>query len=267
MLSDLQKNGVESFVCLDGRLQRLFGQSFSNLDFILPTDLNSLEPQQSLFGAQIQIASLGRLFRKDRTELSQVRSPYLTADSEAITAFRAQYRYSGRLLCGLSWASTNAETSAVKSINLDKLQPLLKVQGVDFINLQYGDTLAERRRSKDRTGIEIIQAEGLDTKNDIDNLAALISACDVVITVSNSTAHLAAALGKPTLVLLAHHTPLWYWHLEAATTPWYPSVTLLRQQITGDWTTPIASAVSQLKTLMEAPSTQAELSEVPTYRQ
>lgn len=267
MLSDLQKTGVESFVCLDGRLQRIFGRSFSNLDFILPTDLNSLDPQQSLFGAQIQIASLGRLFRKDRIDLSHVRSPYLTADSEAITTFREKYQHSGRLLCGLSWVSTNAETSALKSINLDKLQPLLEVQGVDFINLQYGDTLEERRRSKDRTGIEIIQAEGLDTKNDIDNLAALIAACDVVITVSNSTAHLAAALSKPTVVLLAHHTPLWYWHLEAATTPWYPSVTLLRQQIVGDWTMPITSAVSQLRTLMEVPPTRAGLSDGPTHRQ
>lgn len=253
MLSDLQKNGVESFVCLDGRLQRLFGRSFSNLDFILPTDLSSLDPKQSLFGAQIQIASLGGLFRNNLTDLLHIRSPYLKADDESIAAFRQEYKRGSRLLCGLSWASTHAETSAIKSIKLDQLQPLLEVQGVDFVNLQYGDTLAERQRSKDRTGIEIIQVEGLDTKNDIDSLAALIAACDVVITVSNSTAHLAAALGKPTVVLLAHHTPLWYWHLVSATTPWYPSVTLLRQQIAGDWTTPIASAVSKLKTLMEAP--------------
>jgi len=41
-------------------------------------------------------------------------------------------------------------------------------------------------------------------------LAALIDACDLIVTVSNSTAHLAAAMGKPTLILLAHHTPLWY---------------------------------------------------------
>lgn len=267
MLSDLQKNGVESFVCLDGRLQRLFGRSFSNLDFILPTDLNSLDPQQALFGAQIQIASLGGLFRNDLTDLLNIRSPYLKADDESVAAFRQEYKCESRLLCGLSWASTHAETSAIKSVKLDQLQPLLEVQDVDFINLQYGDTLTERRRSKDRTGIEIIQAEGLDIKNDIDNLAALISACDVVITVSNSTAHLAAALGRPTLVLLAHHTPLWYWHLDTAKTPWYPSVTLLRQQIAGDWTTPIASAVSQLHTLMEAPPTRAELSDGPTHRQ
>ena len=259
MLSDLQKTGVEGFVCLDGRLQSLFGRSFSNLDFILPTDLNSLDPQQHLFGAQIQIASLGRLFRKNPGDLSKVRSAYLTANSEAITAFQEQYRCGQRLLCGLSWASTNAETSSVKSIGLDQLQPLLEVKDVDFINLQYGDTLTERRRSKERTGIEIIQAEGLDTKNDIDNLAALISACDLVITVSNSTAHLAAALGKPTLVLLAHHTPLWYWHLDAAKTPWYPSVTLMRQQVAGKWEKPIASVVAQLKTLVESSSASAEI--------
>ena len=42
----------------------------------------------------------------------------------------------------------------------------------------------------------------IDNFNDIDGLAALIQACDVIVTVSNTTAHLAAALGKPVLIML-----------------------------------------------------------------
>ncbi len=74
---------------------------------------------------------------------------------------------------------------------------------------------------------------------DIEGLAALIDACDIVVTVSNTTAHLAAALGKPTLVLLPWHTPLWYWHLSSMNSPWYPTAILLRQESAGEWHTPV----------------------------
>ena len=75
----------------------------------------------------------------------------------------------------------------------------------------------------------------IDNRNAINGLAALIDACDLIVTVSNSTAHLAAAMGKPTLILLAHHTPLWYWHLDAMKSPWYLCVTLLRQPTQDQW--------------------------------
>ena len=58
---------------------------------------------------------------------------------------------------------------------------------------------------------------------------ALIRACDVVVTISNTTAHLADALGKPTLLMLptgvARH---WYWHEGRSDSPWYPTIELIR---------------------------------------
>ncbi len=252
MLTDLQATGVESFVCLDGRLHRLFSRSFPELDFILPTELKSLEPAQQLFGAQIQIASLGQFFRRNTSGLSRIPSPYLVANNELVTRLRQQHRQDGSLICGLSWRSANPETGSAKSIKLDGLHPLLKLSGTKFINLQYGDTTEERRHIREQIGVDVAQVDGLDNQNDIDGLAALITACDIVITVSNSTAHLAAALGKPTLVLLPHHTPLWYWHLDSKTSPWYPTVTLLRQDIAGDWTKPINDAANWLTSWEEA---------------
>jgi ADP-heptose:LPS heptosyltransferase len=157
-----------------------------------------------------------------------------------------QKGYDRAFMCGLSWESANAETGPLKSIKLDILHSLLKVQSTKFINLQYGDTVEARRRIREQIGVDIAQVDGIDNKNDIDELAALISACDLVITVSNSTAHLAAALGKPTLVLLPYHTPLWYWHLDSKKSPWYPTVKLLRQKTAGDWTVPINEAIDVL---------------------
>lgn len=251
MLADLQSTGVESFVCLDGRLQALFARSFPNLDFVLPTDIAGLDPAQQLFGAQIQIASLGQLFRRDVDSLARVSSPYLIADLSLANTLRQRIRQDGKLICGLSWGSKNAETGARKSLPLEALRPVLQVPGVEFIDLQYGDTHDERQQINATTGFTVRHMEDIDNKNDIDGLAALIEACDLVITVSNSTAHLAAALGKPTMILLAHHTPLWYWHLDSMTSPWYPTVTLLRQLAPGEWHTVVDTAARMLTGIAE----------------
>lgn len=256
MLADLQAAGVESFVCLDGRLQRLFSRSFPELHFIQPTELNSLDPSQKQFGAQIQLASLGRLFRRGPENLSRVQSPFLFANQELVSLLRAQNPQEGLITCGLSWASASANTGSTKSIKLHDLRQLLESGHVKFINLQYGDTTEERCRAREQIGVDIAQVDGIDNQNDIDELAALITACDIVVTVSNSTAHLAAALGKPTLVLLPHHTPLWYWHLGSRSSPWYPTVALSRQQASGDWTNPVQDAVDFIKNYVPKPVIQ-----------
>ena len=57
---------------------------------------------------------------------------------------------------------------------------------------------------------------------------------DSVITISNTTAHVAGALGKPVWNLL-HYEADWRWLTNRSDTPWYPSMTLFRQSHQGDW--------------------------------
>jgi tetratricopeptide (TPR) repeat protein len=251
MLGDIQAAGMESFVCLDSRLRPLFARSFPNLDFVLPSEIAGLDPAGQLFGAQIHIASLGRFLRRDTTSLARVPSPYLYADPSLMKALRQRVRQEGKLVCGLSWDSKNPDTGARKSMTLNTLWPVLQIPDVQFVDLQYGDTQGERENIRASSGIEIQHLDDVDNQNNIDGLAALIEACDLVITVSNSTAHLAAALGKPTIILLAHHTPLWYWHLDSMTCPWYPSVTLLRQQEPGEWSSVVDTAARMVRGVAE----------------
>src|ERR1700761_2334830 len=63
---------------------------------------------------------------------------------------------------------------------------------------------------------------------DFAETAALVSCLDLVITVDTSVAHLAAALGRPTWILLPH-TPDFRWLLEGDDTHWYPAARLFRQ--------------------------------------
>jgi len=57
---------------------------------------------------------------------------------------------------------------------------------------------------------------------------------DLFVTVDTSMAHLAGSLGIPTIVLLPY-LPDWRWGLNSPQTPWYETVTLLRQKVIGDW--------------------------------
>ena len=64
--------------------------------------------------------------------------------------------------------------------------------------------------------------------------AGLLDQLDLLITVDTSVAHLSAAMGKPTWIMLPY-APDFRWLLNRADSPWYPSVQLFRQSSPGCW--------------------------------
>jgi ADP-heptose:LPS heptosyltransferase len=68
---------------------------------------------------------------------------------------------------------------------------------------------------------------------------------DLVVSVDSSVAHLAAALGKETWLLLPFN-PDCRWLLERSDSPWYPSVKLYRQPVAGDWRSVLAKVAGDL---------------------
>jgi Tfp pilus assembly protein PilF len=246
MLPDLQTAMPGSVVCLDPRLISLFQRCFYQLHFVAPEAL--AQRAGMAYGTQVYLGSLGQFFRHSEDAITRVSSPYLRAEPNQEKMLRSLLRKENRLVCGLSWVSKSREHGRDKSLTLDTLKPLLGLPDIDFIDLQYGDTLAEREQFQKTTAIPIRKINAIDNFYDIDGLAALISACDIVITVSNSTAHLAAALGKPVLVMLPNHTPLWYWHLDTKTSPWYPTTTLYRQNQRSDWRDVVAQIADTIST-------------------
>ena len=55
---------------------------------------------------------------------------------------------------------------------------------------------AEIDRVRKEYGIDVAQAADIDNFNDIDGLAALIRACDRIVSIDNVTVHLAGALAR-----------------------------------------------------------------------
>lgn len=93
------------------------------------------------------------------------------------------------------------------------------------------------------TALPVLNPEGCPM--DMQATAALIAGAARVVTVDTLMAHLAGALGRPTLLLLKHDAD-WRWPGEGERTPWYPSLRIFRQRRPGDWESVVAQAANAL---------------------
>jgi ADP-heptose:LPS heptosyltransferase len=179
-------------------------------------------------------------------------SPYLSGDEDLAVNFREElFRIAGshsKRLVGVSWWSDISRSNGKeKSIPLSALADLARIPDLTLIDLQYGNTQAEREEFSRLTGKELVSLP-FDKKNDLESLTALIQACDCIVTISNVTAHLAGAMGKEGYVLLPAGKGLfWYWQRKVSRSAWYPTLQLIRQQNLGSWEDVVLKLVQELK--------------------
>ncbi|MBV2352102.1 tetratricopeptide repeat protein [Synechococcus sp. HK05] len=234
LLNDIQPRCKKAYVTVDTRLLPIVRRSFSgNIEFY-PNNVNLPNLPVEDF---ISMGDLGALVRKDKSSFKAQPTQFFTADVQRVKEISFHLRnQSNQKIIGLSWHSTGSRYfNRNKCIAMDILAPALAACNIDAVKLQYGDCANDVTSARDRHNLTIQEVPDLDVTNDIDGLAALITACDAVVTISNVTAHLAAALGKPTH-LLAPASPHFYWGLDGPTTVWYPTVRIYRQTKNGDWT-------------------------------
>lgn len=233
-------------ICLEvePRLVPLFARSFPDIDVIALRD----ELYDGRIDAQVPVASLAPRLRPDWQAFRPVTQGFLRADPGRVAELRSRLAGDGRRVIGLSWQSINRVIGAAKSAELRDFAAVLRMPRCRFVDLQYGETSVERTAMADELGIRIDRLEEIDARDDIDALAALMSACDVVLSVSNTNAHLAAALGRPTWVLLpVGAARLWYWFRDRDDSPWYPRVRLMRRVRGQAWADLVARAVPEIE--------------------
>ena len=235
LISELVQLGAEVSVACEPRLAPLFARSFPETACIPVTDPIQAATGKQDFDCHAPMADLGRWLRPDAASFHSPPGAYLAADPDHSAALRGRYlEKGGDLLVGLAWFSKSPHYAKRKSMTLDDLGPVLGIPGITFVDLQYGDTEAARAAFTARTGIGIIHDDGVDQMADLDAFAAQVAALDAVVTISNTTAHMAGGLGVATLLML-DTSPIWYWRTEGEDSPWYPLVKLFRQRQAGDW--------------------------------
>lgn len=220
-------------VRVDARLVPLFSRSFPNLVFEDIDGPSALDRFGSMLPIGSVFSALGELGALDYRALMS--TPYLQADAVRAVSLRRRLD-DGRRLCGVAWSSRRRGQLA-KGVALTEILPVLRTPGVRFVNVQYGDVAQELKALQDEHGIVIEQLSDIDHFADIDAHAALIDACDVVLMVSNASAHLAGALGKPGVVMLPDGKGrLFYWSRQARDAGhWYQSLQTIQQGDSGGW--------------------------------
>jgi Flp pilus assembly protein TadD len=237
-MSELADQTDECTLYTDERLVTLFQRSFPSVHCI---GKKKTEGEKVLIGLptaqEIHLLSpmLFPYLRPNPREDAQQHA-YLVPDSAALAKWRERYRELGPgLTVGLSWrGGGDPESRFNRSIALTSWEPVLRIPNIQFVNLQYGDTAAETNVALACTGTKIHHWPATDPLRDLDDFAAQIAALELVITVDNTTAHMAGALGVPVWTLLAF-APSWRWMLGREDTPWYSAMRLLRQVKPCDW--------------------------------
>lgn len=154
-------------------------------------------------------------------------------------------QWAEQLPAGFNVAFTWDAVSKRNAIPLDTMAEIFEVAGVNFVSVQYGnhaDVLAGFAAASPVVHLG-------DKITDVADTAAIIAACDLVITIDTVTAHLAGALGKPVWMMLPYSAD-WRWLLDPETVPWYDSMRLFRQQDWRDWSWPITEVKKRLASLL-----------------
>lgn len=230
MIPDLLRMGAHVVLVCSPRLRDLFTRSFPGID-IIPTGGKPEHPGVMADVAfQASVSHLGEVLRPTFEAFSR-REAYLRPDVALARTLREKYKAGADTsLVGISWRS-GREGGEDKSIPLVQWSPLLRTRGVTFVNLQYGDTRSDVAAAEREFGVKIVTDPGIDPLGDLAPVAAQIAALDLTISVSNTAAHIAGAVGAPTWTLVpANSSRLWYWFLERSDSPWYPNLRLFRQR-------------------------------------
>ena len=226
-----EKAGKGMTVLIDPRLVAICKRSMPGIDF-LPAAKGSVPEDR--FDYQLPMGSLPRLFRNSEEDFYRTRKSYLKAEMARVEKLRKELGVEGRKVIGISWKSFKSLNTTKKSMDLAQFGNMFKGLDVTLVNLQYGEVDEEIREFTKSTGIEVLQSSSVDLREDLDGLAALIELCDLVVSTSNVTIHMAGALGKDSWVLLPFAASFW-WLIERTDSLWYPTVRLYRQKSLQDW--------------------------------
>jgi hypothetical protein len=210
-------------VLVERRLVPLYARSFPGVD-VRTKDLEAV-------AAQSEARAMAR-FRTLRKQLSVGEEAIyagfrpLQPDPSFVRALRRKYSPEGRPLTGFAWFSTN-KTKKVPAIF--EWADFMRSFDTTFVSLQYGEVAQDITALRTISGRNVIHDEAVDSLEDLDAYAAQVLATNLVVTISNTCAHMAGALGVPTFLIMDDNLRL-SWPAQSDRSPWYPTITIIRKR-------------------------------------
>lgn len=156
---------------------------------------------------------------------------YLTSNPSITNHWKQKLIPKTKPRIGIAWNSNQqAWTSRFRQINLEELLSGIHNTDFDWVSLSVTPTDDE---------IDILAKYKVrDFHNELKTFAdtaGLVDNLDLVITVDTAISHVGGSLGVKTWVMLSDYAVDWRWMLNRTDTPFYPNVTLYRQDNSNTW--------------------------------
>jgi tetratricopeptide (TPR) repeat protein len=224
-LPDVLKDVKVVFDC-DARLEALFRRSFPGVPTYGDRFKTESRAADQEFDYQCAIGQLPYFYRK--SDESFPGTPYLKPNKQL------DYGLGPRKKIGLAWNGGLSNTKQKeRSIALEDFKDIFDKRNT-YVNLDYKDP------SNDSYKLQTFESVTGKGKS-IDDLAALVSQLDYVVTCCTTVVYIAGALGIPCLVLVPTN-PGYRYYSEGQEFHWHSSVTLFRQQPNQSWKDTIDAA-------------------------
>jgi len=253
LLPELLKRDLFLILVVPNRLQAIYARSFPQCRVLSNEDAEeTLQPEE--LDLQLPVGSLPQYLLSDWVASGSPQTR-LVVEPALRDRLRRNYRKGlgrNKPLIGISWSGGGKrERMRIKSVGVDQMGDLMKRIDARFVSLQYGNCTRQIEIWQ-HDGIDIVDPCEIDPLKDMDSWLAQVAACDLVISVANTTIHGAGLVGVPTFCLLSR-SPDWRWtRHEGQGSYWYDVVDVARQSKTGSWQAAFDAALGWVETMRES---------------
>ena len=242
VIEDLLKVHQNIALVIDKRLKKLFQRTYKNLTvFGDDEDLSNFD-----YVKHIPVGSLCKYFRHDVKNFDNCTEKHLISSPEIDNQVKLLFPKTDGLKIGISWKDYFRIKNSTKYLSNSDVSKIIEFGNNTFINLQFGDVSNDLIQINDNSKNKIHHIPGINYSENVESYASIIKNCDLIISVDNMTAHLAARLGKPVWVLLSNNCD-YKWLEKTESSIWYQNALLLRQTDKNDWSKIIGYINSALK--------------------
>lgn len=223
----------------DKRLAGLFERSFPKAKVYGTRNEKQLAwaEEDREFDASISMGELGKLYRTHAKDFPG--TAYLKPCPVRKAGWDGAFKGIGKPVIGIAWSGGTWTNGAPnRHLPLAQWLPIFKAIDAHWVSLQYKDATNEIK------GTPVVQYPWATLTKDYDDTAALVAACDMVITMQTAVAHTAGALGVPVWVMVPKNSQ-WRYGEAKESLPWYKSLRIFKAN--GDWAPVVRKLASELK--------------------
>ena len=179
------------------KLVPLLERSFPDIE--VKSEDRSIDSKRADFDVHLPMGSLYKHFIDEILAKPQV-DPYLIPDPVRVNYWKERLNYLGKgPYIGISWKSSDMSTIRIPNYSsISEWAPILTIPDVTFINLQSKDFEDDLKEIEDEFGVKIHNFDDLDQFNNIDDVAALCSALDMVVSNKTTIPFISGGVGIST---------------------------------------------------------------------